>query len=77
VTLRLRHGALVRSDAVEAPLGSPCPRERADELGALRAWIARNGPTIESTDVPLAEPVDGGSRLNHLLARLRAGTRSS
>ena len=77
VTLRLRHGALVRSDAVETPLGSPCPRERADELAALRAWIARNGPTVQSTDVPLAEPVDGGSRLNHLLARLRAGTRSS
>jgi DNA polymerase-3 subunit epsilon len=75
-SFRVHNGAFVRSDGLEAPLGSPCPRERADELGALRAWIARNGPTIESTDVPLAEPVDGGSRLSDLLARLRADTRA-
>jgi hypothetical protein len=60
----------------DAPLGAPCPREHADELAALRAWIARNRPRIDATDVPLAEPVDGGAHLHGLLDRLRrAGAR--
>ncbi|MGZ5353414.1 MAG: DEDD exonuclease domain-containing protein [Actinomycetota bacterium] len=78
--IRLRGGALVRGEDDE-PLGPLCPRDRADELAALRAWILRNAPRIEATDVPLAEPVDGGSGLHRLLGRLRetdrrpAGTR--
>jgi DNA polymerase-3 subunit epsilon len=71
---RLRRGALVRRD-VDEPIGDPVPRERADELAVLRAWIARNGPRIEATDVPLAEPVDGGARLHTLLVRLRQSER--
>jgi DNA polymerase-3 subunit epsilon len=73
-TFRLRRGAFVRRED-EDPIGAPCPRERADELAVLRAWIARNGPRIEATDVPLAEPVDGGARLSGLLFRLRESER--
>jgi hypothetical protein len=68
--LVVRRGALVRDEADE-PLDLPCPRERADELSALRAWVLRHAPTIERTDVPLAEPIDGGARLHRLLSRLR------
>jgi DNA polymerase-3 subunit epsilon len=74
--LRLRHGALIRNPG-EPPLGEPCPRERADELAALRAWICRNPPPVESTDVPLAEPVAGGIRLHGLLDRLRRSSTST
>ena len=44
--LRLRQGALVRAGD-EEPIGDPCPRERADELSAVRAWISRNPVRIE------------------------------
>lgn len=69
--LVFRHGALVRTPD-EEPLGLPCPRDRADELSALRSWISRNPVRIEITDAPLAEPVDGGARLHGLLRALRA-----
>jgi hypothetical protein len=74
--LRLRRGALVRGEGDE-PLGDPCPRDRADELTAVRAWVGRNAPRIEATDAPLAEPVDGGAELRRLLARLREVDRAS
>ena len=73
--MRLDRGTLVR-DAADEPLGRPCPRERADELGAVRSWLARNPLRLEATDVPLAEPVDGGARLHGLLAKLRARERT-
>ena len=44
---RLRRGGLIRNSDDE-PLGAPCPRERADELSALRAWVARNEVRVES-----------------------------
>jgi DNA polymerase-3 subunit epsilon len=77
---RLRGGTLVRGgeDAGaedEAGLGSPCPKERADELAVLRSWIARNPPIVEATDRPLAEPVDGGAALHRVLATLRGASR--
>jgi DNA polymerase-3 subunit epsilon len=68
--LRLRGGALVRGGR-EAPLGAPCPRDRADELSALRAWLARGEVTVDAADVPLAEPVAGGAELHRLLTQLR------
>jgi len=74
--IRLRGGALVRIGD-EAPLEVPCPRERADELACVRAWIVRDRPRIESTDFPLAEPVDGGASLHRLLAGLRAASSSA
>jgi DNA polymerase III subunit epsilon len=69
-SLRFRRGALVRSEA-DVPLGAPCPRDRADELSALRSWLARGEATIDASNVPLAEPVDGGADLRRLLELLR------
>ncbi|HEX6230707.1 MAG TPA: DEDD exonuclease domain-containing protein [Actinomycetota bacterium] len=69
--VRLRGGALVRSGD-EEPVGRPCPRERVDELAAVRAWVANDRPRLRSTDAPLAEPVDGGAALHRLLASLRS-----
>ena len=74
--LRLRRGALARGDRDDdEPLGQPCPRERADELSALRSWIVRHEVRIETTDVPLVEPVDGGAALSRILEAVR-GTSS-
>ncbi len=73
--LRVRAGALVR-EPDEAPMPDPCPRERADELAALRAWVVRHAPRLESSDAPLAESVDGGAALHRVLTRLR-GTRAT
>jgi DNA polymerase-3 subunit epsilon len=72
--LRLSGGALIRGDGAE-PLPNPCPRERADELSAVRAWIARNPVVLEEAERPAAEPVAGGAALHGLLARLRAADR--
>jgi DNA polymerase-3 subunit epsilon len=72
--IRLRRGSLVRRGD-EEPLPIPCPRDRADELAVVRAWIGRRGPTIETTDAPLAEPVDGGAQIHRLLSQLRAAER--
>jgi DNA polymerase III subunit epsilon len=68
--IRVRGGALERGDG-DGVLGAPCPRDRADELSVLRSWLARNPVRLESTDEPLAEPVDGGVELRTLLDRLR------
>jgi DNA polymerase-3 subunit epsilon len=70
VRIRLREGALAR-DGDDAAAGGPWSRDRADELAALRAWVARNPVRLESTDRPLAEPVEGGAVLRTLLDRLR------
>jgi DNA polymerase III subunit epsilon len=71
--VRVERGALVRTgDDCSEPLGAPCPRDRADELGALRAWLVRHPMRLETTDAPLAEPVDGGARLHALVGQLRA-----
>jgi len=72
---RLRRGGLIRN-AGDAPLGAPCPRERADELSALRAWVARNEVRVESSAEPFAEPVAGGAELHRLLGTLRARDRT-
>ena len=55
----------------DEPLGNPCLRERADELSALRSWILRHEVRIETTDVPLFEPVDGGAALSRVLEAVR------
>jgi UvrB/uvrC motif len=72
---RLRRGGLIRNDG-DGPLGAPCPRERADELSALRAWVARNAVRVESSAEPFAEPVAGGAELHRLLGTLRARDRT-
>jgi len=45
------------------PIPFPCPRERADELSAVRSWLGRNPVRLIACDVPLSEPVDGGARI--------------
>ncbi|GBC86559.1 UvrABC system protein C [bacterium HR12] len=50
----------------------PYPRERADEVAAVRSFLARRPLTLLAADPPLAEPVAGGADLHRALARLRA-----
>ncbi|MEX2422019.1 MAG: UvrB/UvrC motif-containing protein, partial [Actinomycetota bacterium] len=66
--LTLRGGALDRGDNAR-PIDDPCPRERADEITALRTWMARNPVRLELASTPLAEPVDGGSALARILGQ--------
>jgi DNA polymerase-3 subunit epsilon len=69
--VRLSGGSLLRGDGTE-PIALPCPRDRADELAAVRSWLSRNAVTVEDAETPPQEPVAGGAELNALLARLRA-----
>ena len=74
--MRLRRGALEGNDAEEGvPL--PGPRERADEVAAVRSWLGRNPVRLLRADPPLAEPVDGGAALHRLLRDLRSTDRRS
>jgi DNA polymerase III subunit epsilon len=66
----VRRGALIRTEGDE-PLGTPCPRDRADELSVLRSWMSHHDVRIEAADVPIAEPVDGGAALDRILGALR------
>jgi DNA polymerase-3 subunit epsilon len=68
--LRLLNGSLVRGDHA-APIPSPPPRERADELAAVRSWLSASPVALEHVERPPSEPVDGGARLHALLSRLR------
>jgi DNA polymerase III subunit epsilon len=74
--IRLRGGALER-DGSEEPLARPCPRDRADELAAIRSWLGRNPVTLVAADPPLAEPIDGGAELDRLLDTLRGVDRQT
>ncbi|HJQ72094.1 MAG TPA: DEDD exonuclease domain-containing protein [Actinomycetota bacterium] len=61
-------GALARPDDADVePIPEPCPRERADELSAVRSWLARNPVRLIACDVPLSEPVDGGARIARIV----------
>jgi DNA polymerase-3 subunit epsilon len=55
-----------------AAAGGPAPRDRADEVAAVRSFLARRPPAVLAADPPLAEPVAGGAELARTLARLRA-----
>jgi DNA polymerase-3 subunit epsilon len=71
--IRLR-GAAVHHGEDPEPIALPCPRERADELAAVRAWIARRRDLrIEEVEVPPAEPVAGGREIARVVAALRQG----
>jgi DNA polymerase-3 subunit epsilon len=68
--LAFEGGALARAGDAEdetEPIPFPCPRERADELSAVRSWLAHNPVRVLACDVPLAEPVDGGARIARIL----------
>jgi DNA polymerase III subunit epsilon len=72
--LRLDRGSLGVStgDAAAGPMPQPPPRERADELAAVRSWLSKNPVTLLESDAPLLEPVAGGAAIQRLLHRLRA-----
>ena len=67
---RFANGWLV-CDAAEEPLPHPCPRERADELAAVRSWLEHHPVRVEEAGPSTAEPIDGGAALHRLLTRLR------
>ena len=70
--VRLAGASVDRGDGAD-PISLPCPRERADELAAVRSWITgQRGVRIEQVDVAPAELVDGGRALAGVLAVLRA-----
>ena len=73
--LPLAGGALVQGGD-ELPIPRPCPRERADELAAVRSWLLHNPVRVERADRPPAEPVEGGAALHRLLTRLRSADRA-
>jgi len=58
--------------APAAPIGSPAPRDRADELAVVRSWLRRHPGRVLACDGAPAEPVAGGRELADLLARIRA-----
>lgn len=71
--LRFDHGSLVsaNTDLDAEAVAVPCPRERADELSAVRSWIAKHRPRVDGCDRAPAEPVEGGATLARVLARVR------
>jgi DNA polymerase-3 subunit epsilon len=76
--LRLHSGALATSldgGRRPEPLPHPCPRERADELAAVRSWVCRHAPRVEGCRVAPAEPVAGGRVLWETLSALREAAR--
>ena len=73
--LHLDRGSLsVATDPGAGPIGRPPPRERADELAALRSWICRHHPRVLDCDQAPAEPVAGGRELARLLRSVRSAT---
>jgi DNA polymerase-3 subunit epsilon len=75
VALQFDHGALTRAGepaAPATPLSLPCPRERADELAAVRSWLTLHRTSVSACDgAPPCEPIDGGATIARLLAQVR------
>ena len=73
--VRLHGGALTRAGepaAAAAPLSLPCPRERADELAAVRSWLTRHPTRVAGCGgVAPSEPVDGGATIARILGQMR------
>ncbi|HEX3299336.1 MAG TPA: DEDD exonuclease domain-containing protein [Actinomycetota bacterium] len=69
-------GALCCEDPAEiasaAPIGTPAPRDRADELAVVRSWLRRHPGRVLACDDAPAEPVAGGRELADVLTRIRA-----
>ncbi len=59
------------SAAPADPLQLPCPRERAEELAAVRSWLARWPCRIVTADAAPAEPVAGGAAIARIRAQMR------
>jgi DNA polymerase-3 subunit epsilon len=78
--LRFDTGTLLLAGDARPPtaprLSLPCPRDRADELAAIRSWLGRNPTRIERCDgEPPHEPVDGGAAIARILASARTAER--
>jgi DNA polymerase III subunit epsilon len=73
--IRLRNGALMRGED-DDPVALPCPADRADELAAVRSWIARNRVVIEEADGRVAEAVAGGRAVQRMAVELDSATRA-
>jgi DNA polymerase-3 subunit epsilon len=73
--VRFRRGALVQGHDDE-PIALPCPRDRVEELAAVRGWLARNPTVIETAERSPSEPAEGGAALHRVLRRLRAAQSS-
>jgi DNA polymerase III subunit epsilon len=71
------HAGSLDGDAEAGPIPSPCPPDRADELSAVRTWLARTELTLVEAEGPPAEPVSGGRVLHALLDQLRGTDRGS
>ena len=70
--LRFSNGWLVRDASDPAlPPPRPCPRERADELAAVRSWLEHHPVRVEEAGPSTSEPVEGGAALHRILTRLR------
>jgi len=69
--VRLDAGSLRTRHADGEPIARPVPRERADELAAVRLWVGRHHPRVLACDRPPAEPVEGGAALARVLQRMR------
>ncbi|MEP6757625.1 MAG: DEDD exonuclease domain-containing protein [Actinomycetota bacterium] len=73
--IELLGGSLVHPDCALGagpPIGSPAPRDRADELSVVRSWVRRHSVRVLEADHAPTEAVDGGAELARLLDRLRA-----
>ena len=83
VSLRFARGALThagphtgRPEAWGTPISLPCPRERADELAAVRSWLMRHPARVTGGAGPWpSEPVDGGAAIARITAQARSAER--
>lgn len=75
--LRFDRGALNWDAGLAAladPLSLPCPRDRAEELTAVRSWLTRHPVTLRACSGTWpSEPVDGGAAIARILHRSREG----
>ena len=72
--LRFDGGALTRAGepAAAIPLSLPCPRDRADELAAVRSWLTRHPTRVAGCGgLAPSEPVDGGAVIARILGQMR------
>jgi len=67
----LRQGSVLVGRGDDSPIGPVCPRDRADELAAVRSWVSRAGAVVVGCDPAPAERIEGGLELARILRLLR------
>jgi DNA polymerase-3 subunit epsilon len=74
--VRFDRGALTRAGDLAAqanPLSLPCPRERTEELSAVRSWLSHHLTTVSACSGAWpCEPVDGGAAIARVLRQAKA-----